>query len=368
MESLRTRITALLGGLLVVLAAGVLLPGTAHATSRVRTVPTDYPTIQAAVDAAQPGDEIRVRPGTYREQLFVGKDLRISGAGADTTRILAPAVLAPGEDGGTSIVEIHGGARVAMSRLAVSGPGSGTCASGALGSGIRVLSGGHLDLNNAAVSHITDTPAAPCPHSAVGIFVGDFPTGTGSATIRNSRISDYQGSGVTVLNAGSSVSVLESEVTGHPTISTDGIGFVLGATGTVARSTITDNACRPSDSQCGPDFFSQTQHAGIVAGAPGTVITGNSVNRNQVGIYAVGSADLSRNSLTDNDYFGMALQDGTFTVRQHRIEGGVGGVAVIAATADTTATLDRVSIRRTSGAPVQIFECCGFTATATTRR
>ena len=37
-----------------------------------RDVPEEYPTIQAAVDAAQPGDLVRVGPGIYREQVVVG--------------------------------------------------------------------------------------------------------------------------------------------------------------------------------------------------------------------------------------------------------------------------------------------------------
>ena len=32
-------------------------------------VPGQYPTIQAAIEAAQPGDEIHIAPGTYRELL-----------------------------------------------------------------------------------------------------------------------------------------------------------------------------------------------------------------------------------------------------------------------------------------------------------
>ena len=37
-----------------------------------RDVPEEYPTIQAAVDAAQPGDLVRIGPGTYREQVVLG--------------------------------------------------------------------------------------------------------------------------------------------------------------------------------------------------------------------------------------------------------------------------------------------------------
>ena len=37
-----------------------------------RDVPEEYPTIQAAVDAAQPGDLVRIGPGIYHEQVVVG--------------------------------------------------------------------------------------------------------------------------------------------------------------------------------------------------------------------------------------------------------------------------------------------------------
>src|SRR5260370_34055038 len=43
-------------------------------------VPGDFATIQAALDAAQPGDTILVDPGTYRENLrFNGKNVTLQG-------------------------------------------------------------------------------------------------------------------------------------------------------------------------------------------------------------------------------------------------------------------------------------------------
>ena len=41
-------------------------------------VPDDYPTIQAAIDAASPGDTILVRPGTYFENLTLNKPIVLS--------------------------------------------------------------------------------------------------------------------------------------------------------------------------------------------------------------------------------------------------------------------------------------------------
>ncbi|WP_374774005.1 right-handed parallel beta-helix repeat-containing protein [Streptomyces sp. NBC_01310] len=358
-------------GLCVVTAIAVcpLVPTSAAADgSRALVVPKDYPTIQAAVDAARPGDRIAVRPGVYREQVVIGKDVSITGWGDRKTTIQAPQMLTPGDDGRNSIVEIRNGASVSLSRLAVSGPGSGTCGNGALGSGIRVLGGARLDLAHAAVTHITDTPAAPCFRSATAVFIGEMPAGTGSATIRDTKITGYQGAGVVVLNAGSTATVDNSTVTGHRTLSTDGIEFVAGAVGRVTRSTISDNGCREPDPGCGPDFFNEFQHAGIAADTPGTVLQHNRIVGNQVGIYVAGvGIDIAHNAIQRSAYVGIALQDGSFTVHKNRIQGGVHGVAVIATEVDTNAVLEGVKITRTSGAPVQTFECCGFTATATVK-
>jgi plastocyanin len=53
---------------------------------RVRKVPSEYGTIQQAVDAARPGDFVLVSPGIYREQVTVTKDdITIRGLERNTT-------------------------------------------------------------------------------------------------------------------------------------------------------------------------------------------------------------------------------------------------------------------------------------------
>ena len=329
-------------------------------------VPTSFPTIQSAVDAANAGDTIRIAPGTYVEQVSIAKNLELIGSGPITTIIRAPGILAPGQSGRTSIVEIHGGASVAISRLAVSGPGAGTCDQGALNDGILVFDAAHLDLTFAIVAHIHDTPLFNCFHSGHGITIGVPFVSTGSATIRYSAVSDYAQVGIIVFNEGSTVMISDNIVTGagrSTVVANGGIELIFGAVGTVSRNIISGNACGSSALGCGPDFFNEFQVAGIAGGGAGTVISQNLLFGNQVGIYVGDTATLSRNLLLGNDYFGIALQDGSFTSSQDRIVGGVGGVAVIAAFADALATLDKVKISGTSGAPVQTFECCGFTAT-----
>lgn len=57
--------------------------GRAAASSTI-TVPTDYDTINDAVDAADPGDTVVVEDGEYREQVIVRKDLTVRGEGNPT--------------------------------------------------------------------------------------------------------------------------------------------------------------------------------------------------------------------------------------------------------------------------------------------
>ncbi len=61
----------------VLLAAGWSVLGTsAHAD--ILHVPGDFPTIQAAIDAAMDGDEVEVHPGTYNENInLLGKAITV---------------------------------------------------------------------------------------------------------------------------------------------------------------------------------------------------------------------------------------------------------------------------------------------------
>ncbi|MBT8486771.1 MAG: hypothetical protein KJO43_14415, partial [Phycisphaerae bacterium] len=72
--------------LIAVVAAATVTTGVTAADIHV---PDDFPTIQAAIDAAVDGDQVLVSPGTYLEQIdLLGKAIRVEGVdGAAVTTI-----------------------------------------------------------------------------------------------------------------------------------------------------------------------------------------------------------------------------------------------------------------------------------------
>jgi hypothetical protein len=78
---------------LLLAAVAMALPAAAGAgTIRV----TEGDSIQAAIDAADPGDTIKIKPGTYAENVWVNKDdITIKGSGADRTELVPPGTPNP---------------------------------------------------------------------------------------------------------------------------------------------------------------------------------------------------------------------------------------------------------------------------------
>ena len=358
---------------------------TVHAATTL-VVPTQFPTIQSAVNAASAGDMVIVHPGTYVEQVVVAKDLTLKGAGAGATMIQAPPTLVPTgfvDFQGhpiTAILHVTDGARVSMSGFTVMGPVLGICDPQnpsqrlSRAGGIRVTRSARLDLRDSHVTHIRDNPLGLCA-SGVGINIGLHSTPTpqvGFATIKNVAVDDYEFDGIGVSTSPTTAVVLDSRITGQgdsQLTDHNGIVVVGGAVLIAKGNTISGHLCDVLDF-CGPDLVNQTQMGGIVTlpAGKGSVISDNTLFDNDSGIDVGESVDcciVSGNTVMNNRYLGIGLFDGRFTTSENAITGGNVGVFIGAFASNTSAVLSGDQITGTLVAPIQTFQCCGFTATYT---
>jgi len=133
--------------------------GASPMTHSVLKVPSQYSTIQGAINAARPGDTIQIGPGTYVEQLSVHKTLTITGAGAGKTTIESPAVVTPDPFGNPWTVEIGHGATVSMSGFTLLVTPQCIVASGVapdptVHPHVDVFAGGGIGVGGTAVLHL----------------------------------------------------------------------------------------------------------------------------------------------------------------------------------------------------------------------
>jgi len=147
-------------------------------------------TIQAAIDAAAAGDEIVVAAGTYEEQLHIAKALTITGAGAGTTTVLAPATLALcWTTSYPHYAVVFVDATTATLRdLAIDGAGRGNSHYRFVGVGFR-NAGGAVD--GCAVLGVRDTPFSGAQHG-VAIYSYNDDTVARDIDVTDCALSGFQ--------------------------------------------------------------------------------------------------------------------------------------------------------------------------------
>lgn len=180
-------------------------PETTGATQGAITVPDDFPTIQAAVDAALPGDLILVKPGTYNEAVNVTTDgITIRGLERNTVILDGKLEL----DNGIRILGAKGVAVENMTAMNYTRNGFfWTGVDGFRGSYLTSYRTGDygvyvFDSMNGDLEHIY---AAGSPDA--GVYIGEcFPCNS----VLDDTVSEHNGLGYSGTNSGGNLLIVNS--------------------------------------------------------------------------------------------------------------------------------------------------------------
>jgi surface antigen len=267
-----------------------------------------FTSIQAAVVASGPGDQIRVCPGLYVEQVDIGPGhdgLTLFSQQPRSAVIKAPPVMAePGD-----IVRVHGSEDVTIRQFVITGPLPDTLfCSIQTRTGVRIDQGGSAILRDNHITEIRSTsPALRGCQNGIGVLVGRMfdPAGpqVGTAWITHNRIDRYQKGAVVVDNTGSSATVDHNEIVHGPPdvipIAPNGIQVSRGAGADVGYNVVTEN----NGAALGTGIIIFQAGAGLVK------IHHNAVFRNDDGISLY---DTDNAAISHNDSYEQVHWDGLF--------------------------------------------------------
>lgn len=251
----------------------------------------DHTRVQAAIDAAQPGNTIAVRPGVFAENLVVGKRLTIVGAGALATEI-------DGQGRGPVLT-------VATGELTVKGL--------ALLRGQGVINNATLTLDGVTVAYNASPVAGGIRNSGTLAVL--------NSTIVSNVSLEENGGGI--LSTSGAVTVRNSSVIGNTANGQEGNGFGGGiyANGTL---TLIDSLVSSNESRYGGgvalgggtlEMLRTTVSgnrgefgAGVYVGRATAEIEAGAINGNQGdlggGLYALGTVTLEGVRLAQNRALG----------------------------------------------------------------
>ncbi len=274
---------------------------------RVQCPTATFTSIQDAINAASPGDLIRVCPGKYPEQLSIDKSLSIEG---DNGAILLPSNMVVNTSGSSgapiaAAILVKEAANVEIEGLIVDTANSGIieCSPDLIGI-LYQNSSGRIEHN--AVRNVKLSVSLNGCQSGDAIVVQSLGSETSEVTVDDNSVHDYQKNGITGNELGTEVTITNNIVTGlGPTTGAaqNGIQIGFGATGGVQRNTVTDNVWSPCVSleNCA---FNAT---GILIFQSDDVhVEHNSVATNQIGIYAGGQ----HNEIESNNISNSPVLDG----------------------------------------------------------
>jgi hypothetical protein len=327
--------------LLFVLA--LLLPRVGRAANGAHLVVDDdkvecpnagFTRIQDAIDAASPGDHIRICKGTYVEQLSVRKALDID---ADSGAVLMPGAM---KQNTTSLFDgapiatallVAGATDVSISGLTVDGVNNGIveCAPDLEGITFQNASG---TIARAAIRNFKLGAGLGGCQSGTGIFVQSGGGMISSVAIEDCTSHDFQKNGVTANEIGTTAFIRRNVVTGiGPTaaIAQNGIQIGFGAGGAISKNVVTNNVF----STCTAVATCTTVATNIlVEQSDGVEVSGNRAGISQVAIFVNGNrAAVDRNETFAASVFdGIRVEGNQASVRRNRVfNGAESGIFVV---------------------------------------
>jgi nitrous oxidase accessory protein NosD len=273
-----------------------------------------FTTIQAAVNAANPGDHIRVCPGTYAEQVTIDKSLHIRG---DNGAIVIPSnvttsTTSPSGTPLSAIIFVKDATGVSIRGLIVDGSNNGIteCAPALIGILYQNASG---TIAHNAVKHMQLVGAnlAGC-QSGDAIFVESAGGRPSNVEVFDNSVWDYQKNGITANESGTQATINGNSVTGiGPTTGAaqNGIQIGFGATGSVTNNSIADNIW----ATCTPAVCSTNATGILIFESNGIDVENNEVGSNQIGVFIGGDHSVVR----ANNVFNSVVLIGVALVGNH---------------------------------------------------
>jgi hypothetical protein len=295
-----------------------------------------YASIQEAI--ASPASTIDVCPGTYTEQLKIERALKLQAvSGVGTATVAMPAAPAPSattcdQSGQMDEIAICTSATVTITGLDVEAIVPLETCAGEL-DGIFVGGGGTLKATSLAINGASTSLNAykGCQHG-LALIVGSAepPVQVGHAVLKKVVVTGYEKNGPTAEEAGSTLTMTGSTVTGEgpsPYIAQNGVEVAYGAQGKVKSSTVSANECN-----VGSCSATGEQASGVLfyAAASGSSLSKSTIKENDLGAYySSGSATVpmtpdvtfTKDVLTGNRYEGVLLEEGKAALKHDTING-----------------------------------------------
>jgi nitrous oxidase accessory protein NosD len=313
----------------------LLLPRSGMSSNGARLVVDDdkvecpnagFTHIQDAIDAASPGDHIRICKGTYVEQLTIRKALDID---ADSGAVLMPSAMKPnttslfsGAPIATAIL-VADATDVSISGLTVDGVNNGIseCAPDLEGITFQNASG---NIVRAAIRNFKLATRLGGCQSGTGLFVQSGGGKISKVEIEDCTIHDFQKNGITANEIGTTAFIRRNVVTGiGPTaaIAQNGIQIGFGAGGAIAKNVVTNNVY----SACSAVTMCAAVATNIlVTQSDGVEVSGNKAGISQVAIFVNGNgAEVERNeTFAANVFDGIRVEGNQAEVRRNRVFNG----------------------------------------------